>query len=109
MRMNKRIRGDNASDRAGQEGGTGARVSLALTRTVQPSVAPARSVVALGALEAALLAFLHSKTPASLVPVERRIFLSMSESAKFRKTGLSTRVSVPARARPSGADAAAPR
>jgi excisionase family DNA binding protein len=83
MRMNKRIRGGNARDRAGQEGGTKARVSLALTRTVQPSVAPARSVVAPGALEAALLAFLHSKTPASMVPVERRIFLSMSESAEL--------------------------
>jgi excisionase family DNA binding protein len=57
--------------------------SVALARIVEPSLVPARSGVAPGALEAALVAFLQSKTPGSLVPVERRIFLTMSESAEF--------------------------
>ncbi|MGA2711782.1 MAG: helix-turn-helix domain-containing protein [Bryobacteraceae bacterium] len=57
--------------------------SVALARIEEPSLVSARSGGAPGALEAAFLAFLQSKTPSSLVPVERRIFLTMSESAEF--------------------------
>jgi excisionase family DNA binding protein len=36
-----------------------------------------------GALEAALLAFLESKSAGSVVPLERKLFLTMAESAEF--------------------------
>jgi len=57
--------------------------SVALARIAEPSPVPARSGGAAGALEAAFLAFLQSKTASSLVPVERRIFLTMAESAEY--------------------------
>lgn len=59
------------------------RVSVALSRIVEPSSAPVRFGATLGALEEAFLAFLQSKTPGSSVPIERRIFLTISESAEF--------------------------
>ena len=55
----------------------------ALARVVEPAVATTRSNAASG-LEAAFLAFLQSKAaPAAVVPLERRIFLSVSESAEL--------------------------
>jgi excisionase family DNA binding protein len=51
---------------------------VALARIVEPESAPARS-----GLEAAFLAFLQSKIPTSIVPVERRIFLTMAQSAEY--------------------------
>ena len=59
------------------------RASVALSRIVEPNLTPARSGHAPSGLEAAFLAFLQSKTPSSLVPVERRIFLTMAESAEY--------------------------
>jgi excisionase family DNA binding protein len=65
------------------EGRANPQTSVALARVDRAGVAPARSGSASTALEAAFLAFLQSKTPSSLVPVERRIFLTMAESAEF--------------------------
>jgi len=59
------------------------RASVALARIVEPGFVPARSGWVPSAMETAFLAYLQSKTPSSLVPVERRIFLTMSESAEF--------------------------
>ena len=59
------------------------RTSTALARVVEPSLASVRPGGTLSGLEGAFLAFLQSKTPSSLVPVERRIFLTMAESAEF--------------------------
>jgi excisionase family DNA binding protein len=59
------------------------RASVALARVIEPSLATVRPDVALSGLESAFLAFLQSKTPSSVVPVERRIFLTMAESAEF--------------------------
>ena len=64
----------------------GPQASTALARIAEPSVPPVRSSGASSALEGAFLAFLQSKIPSSLVPVDRRIFLTVSESAEF--TGL---------------------
>ncbi len=58
--------------------------SLALTRVPKSSVATAASGAA--ALETAFLAFLQSKTSTAIVPVERRIFLNITEAAEY--TGL---------------------
>jgi excisionase family DNA binding protein len=57
--------------------------SVALARMVESSVVPVRSGVLPGSLEAALVAFLQSKTTSSAVPVEQRIFLNMAESAEY--------------------------
>ncbi len=43
----------------------------------------ARLVRSPGALEAALVTFLQSRTAGTAVPVERRIFLTMAEAAEF--------------------------
>lgn len=60
------------------------RPSVALARVGESSLTSTRSaVVAPSGLEAAFLAFLQSKTPSSLLPVDRRIFLTMAESAEF--------------------------
>jgi excisionase family DNA binding protein len=80
-RLKKRIRRDTGVSAAEERDAP--RASVALARIVEPGVAPARSGGAPGALEAAFLAFLQSKVPSSLVPVERRIFLTMAESAEF--------------------------
>jgi excisionase family DNA binding protein len=64
-----------------QRPGDPAEPTVALARIVEPNLIPARG--APSGLEAAFLAFLQSKTPSSLVPVERRIFLTMAESAEF--------------------------
>jgi excisionase family DNA binding protein len=58
------------------------RASVALARITEHGLAP-RSAAAPSGLEAAFLAFLQSKTPGSLVPVERRIFLTMAQSAEY--------------------------
>ena len=50
--------------------------SVALARLVEPETIPAR-------MEAALLAFLQLKTPGALVPIERRLFLTLAEAAQF--------------------------
>ncbi len=63
--------------------------SLALARVVESGHAPGRNLDARNpggspvGLEAALLTFLQAKTSGSLVPLERRIFLTMAESADF--------------------------
>jgi excisionase family DNA binding protein len=58
--------------------------SLSLTRIDESGQTLARHAVGSpGALEAALTAFLQSKTAGSPVPVERRIFLTLAESAEF--------------------------
>lgn len=59
------------------------RASVALARIVEHSLAPVRSGGSPSGLEAAFLAFLQSKTSSSLVPVERRIFLTLAESAEL--------------------------
>jgi excisionase family DNA binding protein len=59
------------------------RASVALARVAEHGLAPARSAPAPSELEAAFLAFLQSKTPSSLVPVERRVFLTMAQSAEY--------------------------
>ena len=66
-----------------EEEAAGPRASVALARIVEHSIAPARSGgVPIG--ETALLAFLQSNLPGnSVVPVERRIFLTVAESAEF--------------------------
>lgn len=67
--------------------------SVVLARIMQPAALPmlspsaqvpalVRSGAASG-LEAAFLAFLQSKIPASQIPVERRIFLTLAESAEY--------------------------
>jgi excisionase family DNA binding protein len=62
----------------------GSRESVALTRILEPSLVPGRSFGGSpSGLEAALLTFLQSKTFSSVVPAERRIFLTMAESADF--------------------------
>jgi excisionase family DNA binding protein len=43
----------------------------------------ARLVRSPGALEAALVTFLQAKTSGSVVPVERRVFLTMAEAVEF--------------------------
>jgi excisionase family DNA binding protein len=53
--------------------------SVALARIAEPSVVPLRP----GGLEAALVAFLQSKTAGSLVQVERRLFLTMAECVEY--------------------------
>jgi excisionase family DNA binding protein len=55
------------------------RASVALARIVEPGGVPTRP----GGLEAALVAFLQSKTAGSLVQVERRLFLTMTECAEY--------------------------
>jgi excisionase family DNA binding protein len=55
---------------------------VALARIVEPERASVRGG-ALGGMEAAFLAFLQSKIPTSIVPVERRIFLTMAQSAEY--------------------------
>ena len=50
---------------------------LALARVAESVPVQSRS------LEAALVAFLQSKASVSPIPVERRIFLTMAESAEF--------------------------
>lgn len=62
--------------------------SVSLARVVEPAMVPARRDGAQGALEAAFLTFLQSKNSSSLVPVDRRVFLTMAESAEF--SGLPT-------------------
>jgi excisionase family DNA binding protein len=59
------------------------RASFAVARLVEPSPALQRPTGALSGLEGAFLAFLQSKTSNGSVPVERRIFLTMAESAEF--------------------------
>ena len=59
------------------------RASVALARVAEHGLAPARSAAAPSGLEAAFLAFLQSKTPSSLVPVERRVFLTITQSAEY--------------------------
>jgi excisionase family DNA binding protein len=59
------------------------RASVALAGIVEPSVVPTRSLSATGGLEAALIAFLQSKTAGSLVQVERSLFLTMAECAEY--------------------------
>jgi excisionase family DNA binding protein len=54
-----------------------------LARLVEPILAPSRPAGAPSGLEGAFLAFLQSKTSNGSVPVERRIFLTLSESAEF--------------------------
>jgi excisionase family DNA binding protein len=98
MRLKKRIRRGNgpavvvidpksiADYREGradpaEEETTNPRASVALARIVEHSFAPVRSGGSLSGLEAAFLAFLQSKTSGSPVPVERRIFLTLPESA----------------------------
>ncbi len=66
-----------------QAGGDPVVKSVALARIAEPSVSAVRSGGAAVALEAAFLAFLQSKTSSSAVPLERRIFLTISESAEF--------------------------
>jgi excisionase family DNA binding protein len=56
---------------------------VALARIEEPERSPARSGGVLGGMEAAFLAFLQSKIPTSIVPVERRIFLTMAQSAEY--------------------------
>jgi excisionase family DNA binding protein len=51
--------------------------------TALARVVPARTVEALSGLESAFLAFLQSKVPNAVVPIERRVFLTMAESAEF--------------------------
>jgi excisionase family DNA binding protein len=58
--------------------------SLAVTRVPKTSLVTAASGAA--ALETAFLAFLQSKTSTAIVPVERRIFLNITEAAEY--TGL---------------------
>lgn len=61
-----------------------AKESVALARILELSGVPARRPEGSpGALEVALLTFLQSKTSGSVVPIERRIFLTMVESAEF--------------------------
>jgi excisionase family DNA binding protein len=59
------------------------RASVALAGILEPSVVPTRSLGATGSLEAALVAFLQSKTAGSLVQVERRLFLTIAECAEY--------------------------
>jgi excisionase family DNA binding protein len=66
-----------------EEETTNPGTSVALARIVEHSLAPIRSGGSLSGLEAAFLAFLQSKTSGSLVPVERRIFLTLAESAEL--------------------------
>jgi excisionase family DNA binding protein len=54
-----------------------------VARVVDPIPAPLRPAGTLSGLEGAFLAFLQSKTSASTVPVERRIFLTIPEAAQF--------------------------
>lgn len=74
----RRAPGDLADEEPSNPG-----ASVALARIVEPGPAPARYGGAPIGLEAAFLAFLQSKTPGSLVPVERRLFLTMAESAEY--------------------------
>jgi excisionase family DNA binding protein len=74
----RQTRGDLADEET-----TNPTASVALARIVKPSLAPARSGATAGGLEAAFLAFLQSKTPSSIVPVERRIFLTITEAAEY--------------------------
>ena len=74
----KRVRPDRAADE-----GAGSGASVALARVVEPSGVPARSGSAISGLEVAFLAFLQSKVASPGVPVERRIFLTIAESAEF--------------------------
>lgn len=62
--------------------------SVALARLNEPVPASPGPGAALSALESAFLAFLQSKIPGAVVPVERRIFLTMPEAAEF--SGLPT-------------------
>src|SRR5580692_5747619 len=75
--------GKGAHDRA-EEKIKYSRGSVAVARIVEHNLdtgrSPGRSP---SGLEAALLAFLQSNTSNSPVPVERRIFLTMAESADF--------------------------
>lgn len=57
--------------------------SVTLARIGDHRLARTRSGIAPSGLEAAFLAFLQSKIPSTLVPVERRIFLTMAESAEY--------------------------
>jgi excisionase family DNA binding protein len=58
--------------------------SVAVARIVEHNLDHGRSVGrSPSGIEAALLAFLQSKTSRSLVPVERRLFLTMAESSDF--------------------------
>ena len=66
-----------------QEETAGPRASVALARVVEPSLVPARFGGAPVGLEAAFLTFLQSKAASSGVPVERRLFLTVAESAEF--------------------------
>jgi excisionase family DNA binding protein len=59
-------------------------VSRVVTRVPKTSVVTSTSGAA--ALETAFLAFLQSKTSTAIVPVERRIFLTIAEAAEY--TGL---------------------
>jgi excisionase family DNA binding protein len=74
----RQTRGDPADEET-----TNPAASVALARIVKPSLAPLRSGGAPSGLEAAFLAFLQSKTPSSIVPVERRIFLTITEAAEY--------------------------
>ena len=58
--------------------------SVAVTRLPKTGVVTTASGAA--ALETAFLAFLQSKTSTAIVPVERRIFLTIAEAAEY--TGL---------------------
>jgi excisionase family DNA binding protein len=59
------------------------RADVALARVVEPSLVTTRFGGTPNGLEAAFLAFLQSKTPNSVVPVERRLFLTLAEAAEF--------------------------
>jgi excisionase family DNA binding protein len=66
-----------------EEETTSPSTSVALARIVEHTLAPVRAAGSLSGLEAAFLAFLQSKTSGSAVPVERRIFLTLAESAEL--------------------------
>src|SRR4051812_23732984 len=59
--------------------------STALARVVEqvPALARPGASAGVSGLESAFLAFLQSKTPGALIPVERRIFLTMAEASEF--------------------------
>ncbi len=57
--------------------------SVALARVIEPASVTTDPDGALSGLENAFLAFLQSKIPSAIVPIERRIFLTLAESAEF--------------------------
>jgi excisionase family DNA binding protein len=57
--------------------------SVALARVIEPTGVAAQFGSARSGMEAAFLTFLQSKAASSGVPVERRLFLTLAESAEF--------------------------